>query len=217
MSAPDLSKGSISISKEALSSLPAEEYIGNIWMVETPEQLAIALEKVAGARIVGLDTETRPSFHKGKQYNVALVQLATVDDCFLIRLNKLGMTQELIEFFTDPQILKIGLSLKDDFNNLRKLADFEPANCLELQSYVKKFLISDNSLAKIYGILFDKRISKAQRLTNWEAEELTEGQKQYAALDAKACLNIYNYLKTNSFKPLESKYFSVPSKECQES
>ena len=53
----------------------------------------------------------------------------------------------------------------------------------------------DKSLQKIYGILFSEKISKSQRLSNWEADVLTDAQKQYAATDAWACLNIYHLLE----------------------
>ena len=67
--------------------------------------------------------------------------------------------------------------------------------CIELQEYVRAFGIQDKSLQKIYAILFGEKISKSQRLSNWEAETLTEPQKLYAATDAWACLNIYNKLQ----------------------
>ena len=50
------------------------------------------------------------------------------------------------------------------------------------------------SLQKIYAIIFGKKISKAQRLSNWEAEQLSVPQQYYAALDAWACLHIYDAL-----------------------
>ena len=55
--------------------------------------------------------------------------------------------------------------------------------------------IQNKSLQKIYAIIIKKKISKSQRLSNWEADVLSDGQKQYAATDAWACLNIYNLLQ----------------------
>ena len=98
------------------------------------------------------------------------------------------------DFLVNDKILKIGLSLRDDFGAMRKRTDIKPANFLDLQNYVGQFGIEDASLQKIYAILFDKKISKGQRLSNWEADVLTEQQKKYAALDAWACLKIYNQL-----------------------
>ena len=120
------------------------------------------------------------------------MQISTEDTCFLFRLNILGFPPQIIEFFNNPNILKVGLSIKDDFLMLRARASgFDPQGFIELQSFVKAFGIEDNSLQKIYAILFEKKISKAQRLSNWESEILSRGQQHYAALDAWACRSIY--------------------------
>ena len=100
------------------------------------------------------------------------------------------------DLFNNPNIIKVGLSSKDDFLHLRAASkNFKPQNVVELQSYVTSFGIEDMSLQKIYAIVFGQRISKVQQLSNWEAEELSEAQRQYAALDAWAVRQIY--LKLN--------------------
>ena len=109
--------------------------------------------------------------------------------------------------------MKIGLSIHDDFKRLRKTTKFNPGGFVDLQSYVKAFNIADLSLQRIYAILFDERISKGQRLTNWEAEELTVAQQNYAAMDALACVKIYNYLNKGKFLPEESKYRKIIEEE----
>lgn len=215
MTEQSLSEGFVTISKEELAALPAEEFSGEIRLIETTEQLEKALEILSKADTVGFDTETRPSFHKGQINKVALIQIALPQLCFLIRINKLGLSKELIDFFENPGIKKIGLSLKDDFMNLSRISDISPANCIDLQSFVKDYRLADNSLTKLYAVLFDKRISKGQRLTNWEADPLSPAQKQYAALDAAACLSIYHYLKKGNFSPFKSKYFKLQQPETE--
>lgn len=113
-------------------------------------------------RIVGVDTETRPSFKRGTTHKVALLQISTQDTCFLFRLNRIGMPDSLQEFLMSDT-LKIGLSLKDDFNSLRKREDVHPdrGNWIELQDYVGRFGIADRSLQKIFANLFGQKISKA--------------------------------------------------------
>lgn len=133
---------------------------------------------------------------KGKSNQVALMQVSTDTQCFLFRLNLIGITKSLADFIKDPSVIKIGLSLKDDFRSLNKKKSIEPVNFIDLQTYVKTFGIEDNSLMKIYAIIFGKRISKAQRLTNWEADLLTERQLKYAALDAWASREIYVRLES---------------------
>ena len=137
---------------------------------------------------------------------VSLIQIASESQAFLFRINKIGFIEELRQFLGNGAIKKVGLSLKDDFRALRRIDDFEPASIVELQSYVKKFNISDNSLQKIFAIIFGERISKGPRLSNWEAEMLTSGQQNYAALDAWACLKLYNHLESGAFNPQKSPF-----------
>jgi len=184
------------ITKEELADYPKEEFSGKIYVIQTESDADKAVAYLKTQPIVGFDTETRPAFVKGKTNQVALMQLSTDTHCFLFRLNVIGIPDSLVEFLKDPSVKKIGLSLKDDFRSLNKKKTVELANFVELQTYVKSFGIEDNSLMKIYAIIFGKRISKAQRLTNWEADLLTERQQKYAALDAWASREIYVKLES---------------------
>lgn len=175
--------------------MPKVLFPGRIFVVYTESDAEKAVAYLKDQRIVGVDTETRPSFKRGTTHKVALLQISTQDTCFLFRLNRIGMPDSLQEFLMSDT-LKIGLSLKDDFNSLRKRQDMHPdrGNWIELQEYVGKFGIEDRSLQKIYANLLGEKISKNQRLSNWEADVLSEGQKLYAATDAWACVEIYNCL-----------------------
>ena len=175
--------------------MPKVLFEGRIFVVYTEADTEKAVEYLKTQQIVGVDTETRPSFKRGMTHKVALLQIATTDTCFLFRLNRIGMPESLQNFLMSD-VLKIGLSLKDDFMMLRRRKDVhaEEGNWIELQDYVPRFGIEDRSLQKLYANLFGKKISKAQRLTNWEAETLTEAQMLYAATDAWACIRIYQTL-----------------------
>ena len=175
--------------------MPKVLFPGRIFVVYTESDAEKAVAYLKDQRIVGVDTETRPSFKRGTTHKGAFWQISTQDTCFLFRLNRIGMPDSLQEFLMSDT-LKIGLSLKDDFNSLRKRQDMHPdrGNWIELQEYVGKFGIEDRSLQKIYANLFGEKISKNQRLSNWEADVLSEGQKLYAATDAWACVEIYNCL-----------------------
>lgn len=183
------------ISKAEIAQLPKVLFEGRIFVVYTEADTEKAVEYLKTQQIVGVDTETRPSFKRGMTHKVALLQIATTDTCFLFRLNRIGMPESLQNFLMSD-VLKIGLSLKDDFMMLRRRKDVhaEEGNWIELQDYVGRFGIEDRSLQKIYANLFGQKISKSQRLTNWEAETLTEAQMKYAATDAWACVEIYNCL-----------------------
>lgn len=180
------------IDKATLAALPVEKFTGRIELVQTPTAEIKALRFLMDQPLVGFDTESRPAFRKGQQNHVALMQLSTDNICFLFRLNRLGISNEMQQFLSCKSVTKIGLSIKDDFHMLNRLAPIEPAGFVELQQLVANHGIGEASLAKIYAVIFGKRISKGQRLTNWEAVELTPAQQHYAALDAWACLQIYH-------------------------
>lgn len=183
------------ISKEELKDFPKAEFPGRIYVIQSEKEIEKATNYLQTFPIVGIDSETRPSFTKGKNHKVALLQVSSAECCFLFRLNMTGLTKPLVGLLENPSVKKVGLSLRDDFMMLHKRSPFTPQNYIELQEYVHQFGIEDKSLQKIYGILFNEKISKSQRLSNWEADVLTDGQKLYAATDAWACLNIYNKLQ----------------------
>ena len=183
------------IAKAEIAEMPAELFGGRIIVVHSAAEVDKAVNYLKGFPILGVDTETRPSFAKGKIYEVSLLQVSTEDTCFLFRLNYIGMPDALVALLQDGRQLKVGLSLRDDIQGLQRKHSFEPKGFLDLQQYVKTWGIEAQSLQKIYALLFGKKISKSQRLTNWEADVLTDRQKGYAATDAWACIRIYKYLE----------------------
>ncbi|MDE5876570.1 MAG: 3'-5' exonuclease domain-containing protein 2 [Muribaculaceae bacterium] len=202
----EATKRIVSISKEELASLPAADFHAGLRLIDNNDDVEDAVADLAASDIIGFDTETRPSFKRGISYKVSLLQLSTRKVCYLFRLNKIGLPESLVRLLADPSKLKIGVSVHDDFHNLMKLVDFTPEGFIDLQAYVKDFMIADNSLSRLYGIVFGKRISKAQRLTNWEADKLTKAQQTYAAMDALACIDLYDCLSTGNFDPQASPY-----------
>ena len=174
------------IDKDELKELPKTVFPGRIYVIQSEAETERAVAYLQSRSVIGIDSETRPSFTKGQSHKVALLQISSEECCFLLRLNMTGL---------NPAVIKVGLSLKDDFMMLHKRAPFTQQSCIELQDYVRQFGIQDKSLQKIYAILFKEKIAKSQRLSNWEADVGSDGQKQYAATDAWACLNIYNLLQ----------------------
>ena len=130
--------------KPTIATLKRVVFNGKIVVVSTPAQAESAVDYLLAQPVLGLDTETRPSFTKGKHYKCSLLQVANQSICFL-----------------------------------------------DLQDLVREIGIEDQSLVKIYANLFGERISKADRLSNWERDILKDTQKIYAAIDAWACVRIY--------------------------
>lgn len=182
------------ITKDEVNQMPIAIFEGKITLVDDSSKIQQAIEELRKSVVVGIDTETKPSFTRGTHNKVSLVQISTLEHCFLFRLNKIDFPTSLAEFLADENIKKIGLSLRDDLNGLNKLNKhhkFKPANCIDIQTIAQSYGILELGLQKIYAILFGKKISKSQRLTNWENPELTEQQQRYAATDAWASLQIY--------------------------
>lgn len=194
--------------KARIQQLPRALFEGRIEVVLSESEAAKAVDYLLKQPIIGIDTETRPSFRKGVKYYVSLLQVSSRDICFLFRLKHTGMCESIIRLLEDTTIPKIGLSLHDDIRQLHEVAQFQPGYFIELQDKVKDFGVEDLSLQKLFANFFGERISKGQRLTNWEADILSESQKRYAATDAWACILLYEemecLLQTRDFEVIRN-------------
>jgi ribonuclease D len=185
------------ITSEEINELPLQAFEGEIVLVDQDMELDEAIHYLKKFTILGFDTETRPSFKKGRVNDVALLQLAANSKTFLFRINKIGLPEQLVDLLADPRIIKVGAAIKDDIRGLQKINDFDANGFLELQDYVVKFGIENFSLKKLSAIVLNFRISKRQQVSNWEAEELSAGQLKYAATDAWVSLKIFEKLKAS--------------------
>ena len=183
------------IDKAEVSEMEVETFPGRIIVIQTELEAEKAVNFLLTQPMVGVDTETRPSFKRGTMNKVALLQVSTSDTCFLFRLNMIGMCAPVERLLSHPTLVKVGLSLKDDIRMLHQVGEFASNNFIDLQDVVGQVGIRDMSLQKIYANLFGRKISKRQRLTNWEADVLNDAQKSYAAIDAWACLKIFDRIE----------------------
>lgn len=180
--------------KTKIASLPRVLFGGRIVVVYTEREAEKAVSYLMSQKILGVDTETRPSFKKGLMHSVSLLQVSSHEVCFLFRLNLLGMSPSVRRLLEDTKVPKIGLSLRDDLNSLHKLDDFQSGYFIDLQDHVREIGVEDMSLQKLYANFFGQRISKREQLTNWEADILNDKQKAYAATDAWTCILLYEEL-----------------------
>ena len=181
--------------KTAIAELETVTFEGRIVVVLNEFEARRAVNYLLSQKILGVDTETRPSFRKGAMHQVALLQVSSYDVCFLFRLNYTGITPSIRRLLEDTTVPKIGLSLRDDLMMLHRLGEFETGWFIDLQDHVREIGVEDMSLQKLYANFFGKKISKRQRLTNWEADVLSDKQKQYAAIDAWSCIMLYEELQ----------------------
>jgi len=177
--------------KKSIAQLPTVTFPGKTVVVMSESEAEKAVDFLLSRDILGVDTETRPSFRKGESHMVSLLQVSTSDVCFLFRLNHIGITPAILRLLENKAVPMVGLSLHDDMLSLHKRVAFTPGYFIDLQDLVGELGIEDLSLQKLYANLFHQKISKRQRLTNWDSDVLNDKQKAYAALDAWACINLY--------------------------
>ena len=187
------------ISKADVNKLPLGEFTGTTHLIDTVEALEKALEQMAPHPILGFDTETRPAFKKGVSYPISLLQFASADEAWLIRLNKTGFPEELAKFLERDQI-KVGVAVKNDVVGLQKLHDFDGKYIVDLSTIAKNNKLVSQGLRPLMAICHGVRISKGAKISNWAAETLNNGQIRYAATDAWAGFKIYEKFVAEGFK-----------------
>lgn len=188
------------ITNDEINLLPVAHFAGRVLVVDSEAAMKQAEDALRGATIIGFDTETRPSFHKGHQFSMSLLQISTEDVAILFRLQMAALSPGIIGILESAEVLKIGAAIRDDIRGLQKICRYKPAGFVDLQSIVGKWGIEGLSVKKMAAIVLDLKVSKAQRLSNWDAQQLTPAQIDYAALDAWICREIYVALQTKTQK-----------------
>jgi ribonuclease D len=182
------------ITVEELAKSELSWFKGEIVLVDNLETFYEVFPRLLESELLGFDTETRPTFKKGRKNAVSLIQLSTGELACLFRINKIGLPDELVNLLSDPSVIKAGVAVHDDIRFLKGVKKFSPGGFIDLQTFVKDFGIKSSGLKKLAAIVLGFRISKRQQVTDWEAEQLTEAQQIYAATDAWVCHQIYKKL-----------------------
>jgi ribonuclease D len=182
------------ITVEELAEHELSWFKGEIVLVDNLKTFYEVFPRLLVSDLLGFDTETRPTFKKGKKNSVSLIQLSTGDLACLFRINKMGIPDELADLLSDPLVIKAGVAVHDDIRFLKGVRKFNPEGFIDLQNFVKDFGIQSSGLKKLAAIVLGFRISKRQQVTDWEAEQLTEAQQVYAATDAWVCHQIFKKL-----------------------
>ena len=183
------------VTNEEINELELDQYNGVVHVITKEYELNEVFRQINAHETVGFDTETKPVFVKGHYNHVSLVQLAIPEAVYLIRVNELGLPDQLCELFSNAEIKKLGVALADDIKDLQKLRDFTPHGFVEFSNLVDDLGIESNGLRKLTATILGFRISKNAQVSNWEAPEFTEKQIRYAATDAWVALEMYNKLK----------------------
>ena len=202
------------IDNDSVAALPAARFDGRIVVVDSDELVDAACEELERCNIIGFDTETRPSFRAGVSYKVSLLQLSTPTTCFLFRLCRIRLSNRILKILGSRRILKIGADVTGDIRALHALREFKADGFVDLQNEASRWGIEEKSLRKLSALVLGERVSKAQRLSNWEAGTLTEQQRDYAATDAWVCLKILEGLRRE--KPILDKELTIISATGQQ-
>ena len=195
----------ITISPEEIGRLELASFPGEIHVIDSmEEEFGQAISYLKRQKVIGFDTETRPTFSPDQRSNgTALLQLSGAEKAYLFRIKKMGaIPRRLCAILANPNIVKVGAAIHDDVRGLQKFAGFQPQNFVDLQKMVWEYGIRDKSVKKMTAIILGFKISKAQQLSNWEAEALSESQQKYAATDAWVCREMYLRLQRSEKAPL---------------
>lgn len=183
-----------SIPKEEIRNLPLIKFDGTAYVIETDEQLKAAMQRLSQESVIGFDTETKPTFTKGEYNHTAIIQLSTLEEAYIIRINTLGISDVLCRLLEDENILKVGISIRDDLKELIVLREMQLAGFVDLNDIAKDLGITQIGMKSLTGIFLGARVSKSQQTSNWETKELSAGQIAYAATDSWICIKIYQML-----------------------
>jgi len=184
-----------------MADLPIRRYEGEVRMVRTPQDLDDAAADIRSETVVGLDTETRPSFSKGESYLPALVQAATARAVYLCQVGQPVAYPLLTELLADERIVKAGVALAHDLRSLKLLFPFEQRNVVDLGVIARRSGSSQTGLRNLAGIFLGFRIPKGNRTSNWAARTLSPAQITYAATDAWACRELFLRFQTLGLLP----------------
>jgi ribonuclease D len=179
------------IDNKLLPEYPVKSFEGEVIVVDSIDKISEATNYLATQTILGFDTETKPSFKKGINHGVSLLQLSSSEKAYIFQLKKVGIDVHLAKILANPKIIKAGVAIRDDIKILRRIRGFDPKGFVELQDYVKEFGIENFGLKKLSALVLGYKISKSQQLSNWESDTLTHAQQIYAATDAWVSLQIY--------------------------
>ena len=204
------------IDNDSVALLPAARFPGRVVVVDSDDMVDAACDDLQRFERIGFDTETRPSFRAGVSYKVSLLQLSTPDTCYLFRLCKIRLSNRILKILGSRRILKVGADVSGDIRQLRELRDFSADGFVDLQLEASRWGIEEKSLRKLSAIVLGERVSKAQRLSNWEATVLTDQQRDYAATDAWVSLKLLDeLLKVKPVIDAPLTIVGAPQPKCQ--
>ncbi len=183
------------ITVDEINNLELKKYSGKVLVIDSKKLIKNSCEEIKKNNIIGIDTETKPSFEKGIKNSVSLIQIATVKNVYLFRINKIEFPDELLDIFSDITIIKVGIAIHDDVRDLKRIKNFKDRSFIDLNNLAKDYGFISIGAKKLSALILGIRISKKQQLSNWETDRLSTKQIDYAATDAWICREIFIKIK----------------------
>ena len=183
------------LDKETINQFPLIRFQGSIKVAENSKAFHRYAAKLRKQRVLGFDIECKPNFRRGPNNPPAQLQLATSDQAFLFRLYPVMKLGPLAEILENPDIIKTGVAVKDDLQNLNKIEEVKPAGFEDLAQLAQSLKIEQTGLRNLTAIFFRHRLSKSAQLSNWQKRPLTSSQINYAATDAWISRELYLIMK----------------------
>jgi Ribonuclease D len=196
------------MTREEVGQLAVRKYEGTIRMVASAQDLKQAIHVIRREQVVGLDTETKPTFRKGQFHLPCLVQIATASVVYLFQLKRMEFSDALVEVLENSTLIKAGIGLAGDFKNLKKVFPFEPQNIIDLSLVAQQQGIKQSGLRSLAGQLLGFRITKGSSTSNWSTSRLTLKQISYAATDAWVCRELFLRFQKLGFRDLKGRPLS---------
>lgn len=179
------------ITPEEINTLPIRRYEGEVRLVATRGEMEHAAADFAGERVVGFDTETRPSFRVGESHPPALAQAATARAVYLFQLQRMDFASVLEPLLSSHHTVKTGVGLGEDLRKLQATFAFKPAAIVDLGAAARRHKLEKSGVRPLAAMFLGFRIPKGAKTTNWAARQLSRQQIGYAATDAWVCRELY--------------------------
>jgi ribonuclease D len=190
-------------SKDHIATLPLFQRLDlkNIIVVASAQQALQAKAALQGARVLGFDTESKPTFKVGEvSTGPHIVQLATIDTAYIFQLTDPVCRELVCDVLTSNDVLKVGFGLSGDHTQILRTLGVEPAHVLDINSLFKaQGYTKEIGVKSAVAVLFNQRFVKSRKATtsNWSNANLTEAQLIYAANDAWAALRVFEAINSS--------------------
>jgi ribonuclease D len=188
---------------EEIAALPWFEELpwDQILVVDTPESARQALDELSREKVVGFDTESKPTFRKGEaSHGPHVAQFSTLKRAYVFMLHQAECRMVASALIKLTTLKKVGFGLNDDLTRIRAKLRISPSNVIDLETLFSARGYGRGVGVKVaVAIAFNRRFRKSKKAStsNWGAQNLSDRQILYAANDAFAAIKVFHAVKAS--------------------